>query len=380
MNQSDRLTLTKCIQNAQTAINIGNFREAEKCFTEAITRAQNIDPGLYILVLYSLATFYCTQKNYDEAERLYKECIPLNEQALFPFHYYLAELYTDVGITLLAAERYDDAKEYFEEALERLDKPNVLGELSIRINKVLLKLSKVHLAHQNFDEAEACVKRTIAYAEKELLEGKKNLRSLYESALAARQHELCKVFLAQKRYKEAEDLCKLVLDTTEKLQDYVSPPVFAETLFTMADIHDAQKREAESKALRKRANDLMETWFEPEQSAFEYELERCIECCLRALKDDAALAQIFELQIAMQARQDFSMGRHSQAEQCFKRLLKTKEELVGPYHLDILEHLDMIVALTLKQKNMLRQKQFVCVNCKSPKTISVRTTSLSQIN
>jgi tetratricopeptide (TPR) repeat protein len=350
MNQSDRSAITKCIQNAQSAINICNSRQAEKYLLEAVERVEKIDPGLHTLVLYTLATFYCTEQDYSEAERLYKKSIPILEILFFPFHYYLAELYTDIGVTCLAAKRYDDAEKYFTEALERLNKPDSMEELNSMTDRIFLELGKLHFAQQNFDKAEACVKRPILNAEQNLLQHGTSLEGLFQCSLATRQHELVKIYLAQKKYKEAEALCKQVLDVREKRREYVQSPILADTLFTLADIFSETEREPEAKVLRKRANDLMETSFEPERSYFEIELTRSFDTCLRALQDDASAAQMIDAQVATQARRDFTMKRYMQAEQCYRRMLKNREELVGPHHLDLLKDLDILLMLSLKQK------------------------------
>jgi tetratricopeptide (TPR) repeat protein/CHAT domain-containing protein len=162
-------------------------------------------------------------------------------------------------------------------------------------------LANVYLAERRFAEAEPLYKRALAIREKAL--GPDHLD------VGATLNNFAELYRAQARYAEAEPLYRRALAIREKA---LGPghPVVGASLYNLALLYQDQGRLAEAEPLYKRALAIDENALGPEH--------------LEVATDLNTLALLYRAQ-----------ARYAEAEPLYKRALAIGEKGLGPDHLDV---------------------------------------------
>lgn len=86
-------------------------RNVEKQLLDTVEHAERLGKGnpLVLSSLYSLASFYRSQKEYDKAERQYQKALVLKEELSGPTHPDIATILENYADLLREAQRYSEA-------------------------------------------------------------------------------------------------------------------------------------------------------------------------------------------------------------------------------------------------------------------------------
>ena len=94
------------------AVSSEKSRKVEEQLTATLSEARKLGPGnpLHLTTLYSLATYYREQKDYTEAEALYRELLSLKEEISGPNHLDVAFILEEFASLLRETDRTLEAE------------------------------------------------------------------------------------------------------------------------------------------------------------------------------------------------------------------------------------------------------------------------------
>ena len=110
----------KNVEAADTALEQGQYAEAEDLFLSALEKAEHLGEGQLATSLSHLGGLYHTQGEYRKAEPFYKRALAILEKALGPKHPYVATSLSNLADLYRAQGKYGHA-----ESLHRLGSRNL---------------------------------------------------------------------------------------------------------------------------------------------------------------------------------------------------------------------------------------------------------------
>lgn len=237
------------IEKAQQGLKKGDTAETEKLFKETLAKG-----GKQAAMSASQLGGIAQQKiEYEKADFYFKKAIELESDN--------PKYLTDAGIMAHRLGRYDEAKRLYKRSLEIQEKSPGPDQLYLAINlnnlaQIFRDQGEIFQDHRNYSKA------TSLYAEAEPLY-KRSLEILEKSLgsdhpkVAASLNNLTALYINQGKYAEAESLIKRSLSIKEKKLGPDHPDIAA-SLNNLALSYNAQGRYAEAEELYKHAIASME--------------------------------------------------------------------------------------------------------------------------
>ncbi|MGD9683550.1 MAG: tetratricopeptide repeat protein [Candidatus Obscuribacterales bacterium] len=201
----------------------GRYNEAESLFRRALAiweKTPGKDHPDYALGLSNLAAVLRDQGNLEQAEKLYRQALAIQEATLGAESAPVATTLSNIA-TLLAGKGKDNFKEaesLFQRSVEiwqaALDRGMVEEDASLLLT--LHNMAELYLDERKYDQAETVCRQCIALSEK--IYGSKDARVATELLLLSR------IAAAQGKPSEKDATSKRVGEITSGLPGYVKPP------------------------------------------------------------------------------------------------------------------------------------------------------------
>lgn len=223
---------------AYVLYNLGKYAEADSLHREAIT-LRRAALGTHIHTAQSLhdyATLLTARRDFDEAERYYREALAMRRMLLNDDHPHVAQSLSHLGWLNQHRGRYAEAESLYQEALEARRQRLGDGHLSVANSHNMLGQVLVLQGRQE---------EGLAHLQTALQRYLDLLGEAHPSTLRARMR-LAELLGGAARYGEAEALLLEVLETTNAADGRFT----AEALQQLAALYDAWQRPGEADRYR----------------------------------------------------------------------------------------------------------------------------------
>jgi tetratricopeptide (TPR) repeat protein len=185
----------------------GDLAQAESLYRRALqVYRQSSDAGSLVVVLNNLGRVLVEQRQYKEAEQLYREAIGVAQQQLGPAHPDVAIGLSSLAKLLIARHKFSDAEALLRRA-ERMDRAS-FGPRNPRVGYDLNEEGSVAVGRKRYADAEALYSKSEAILEKALPPNHPEIGK----ALAC----LANVYRLQGRLDESEPLYRRALNILEE--------------------------------------------------------------------------------------------------------------------------------------------------------------------
>ncbi|MEP6689695.1 MAG: tetratricopeptide repeat protein [Gemmatimonadaceae bacterium] len=222
----------------------GEFAQAEHAFIAAIREATTLGADNLRLAasLSSLGQLKYKQKDFPQAEALFRRSLAIRERVQGPDHYSVVQNINNLAALHFARGELDLAEPLFLRALAVSEKH--LGTDHADVAVCLNNLARLYFRRNDFTAAAPLLMRLLAIREHALGGEHPEVAGILSS--------LVKVRYAEGQFDAAEQLCRRVLAIREKSLDQ-SDPAIATTLDSLAEICDALGKYDEELEVRERA-------------------------------------------------------------------------------------------------------------------------------
>jgi tetratricopeptide (TPR) repeat protein len=226
----------------------GDFARAEQAFAAAVREAEQLGAGDLRLAtsLANLAQLKLRQRNYDEADRLFRRSLQIREAALGHDHASLVQTVNGLAAVCYARGDIDAAEPLFQRALSITERR--LGAQHPDIVISLNSLARIAFKRSDYAAAGPLLERLLMLKESSLGSGHPESAPILTS--------LVKVRAAEGALDEAERLARRVVAIRESEQP-PSEQTLASSLELLADVlarlrkpHDEQSARQRAAALR----------------------------------------------------------------------------------------------------------------------------------
>lgn len=206
------------------------------------------DPGI-ALVLTNLASAYCFEGKYGEAQKLFGSALGIAERSGNQVE--LAQVLSDQAAALERQHRYKKALPLYQRALSIREE--ALGPDHLLVAEAEYGLAAAYLANKQYDESEVLLRNALAIWEKTL--------GPNHPHVAAALTALGRIYAARKQYEEAETSYQKSLDIERAALGSVNPAI-ADTLDFYAALLRMLNRRPEAEVLAARAMVMRAQWNE----------------------------------------------------------------------------------------------------------------------
>ena len=225
----------------------GDFARAEQAFAAAIREAEQLGAGDLRLAtsLANLAQLKLRQRNYDEAERLFRRSLEIRESALGHDHASLVQTLNGLAAVYYARGDVDTAEPLFRRALSIIERR--LGAQHPDILTSLNSLARIAFKRSDYAAAGPLLERLLLIKESTVGHDHPESAPILTS--------LVKVRCAEGALGEAERLARRVVAIRESEQ----PPselTLASSLESLADVLSRLGKRDEERSARQRATAL----------------------------------------------------------------------------------------------------------------------------
>jgi tetratricopeptide (TPR) repeat protein/CHAT domain-containing protein len=347
----DLRDLSQKIQELENAGRLGDALALAQKFVALARQRYGEDHTEYATAMSWLGVLYYSQRDYAEAEPLYKHALAIDEKALGPDHPDVGRNLNNLGQLYRDQGRYAEAEPLYKRALAIDEK--ALGPDHPNVGTDLNNLAGSYSDQGRYAEAEPLYKRALAIDEKVHGPDHPNVGTDLDNLAGS--------YSDQGRYAEAEPLYKRALAIDEKAFGPDHPTVGA-GLDSLGALYYAQGRYAEAEPLYERALAIDKKAFGPDHPTVGTDVNnlcalyraegRYAEAeplCKRALAiRDKALGRDHNLvgeSLNNLAALYQAQGRYAEAEPLYKRALAIDEKALGPDHPDVATRLNNLAAL-----------------------------------
>jgi len=221
----------------------GAYAEAEQEFAAAIREATALGSESLRLAssLSNLGQLKFRQRDFAEAEQLFRRSLAIRERALGSDHYGVVQSLNNLAMLYYSRGELDAAEPLFRRALDLSERH--LGGEHPDVATSLSNLARLLFRRNDFASAAPLLSRLLVLKEAE--------RGASHPEVGAILASLAKVRFAQHHYQAAEPLARRALSIRERT---VAPddPVLASSLHLLADICKARGNHDEERILRAR--------------------------------------------------------------------------------------------------------------------------------
>ena len=221
----------------------GAYAEAEQEFAAAIREATALGSESLRLAssLSNLGQLKFRQRDFAEAEQLFRRSLAIRERALGSDHYGVVQSLNNLAMLYYSRGELDAAEPLFRRALDLSERH--LGGEHPDVATSLSNLARLLFRRNDFASAAPLLSRLLVLKETE--------RGATHPEVGAILASLAKVRCAQHHYEAAEPLARRALSIRERT---VAPddPVLASSLHLLADICKARGNHDEERLLRAR--------------------------------------------------------------------------------------------------------------------------------
>ncbi len=225
----------------------GDFARAEQAFAAAIREAEQLGAADLRLAtsLANLAQLKLRQKNYDEADRLFRRSLQIRESALGPDHASLVQTVNGLAAVCYARGDIDAAEPLFQRALTITERR--LGAQHPDIVTSLNSLARIAFKRNDYGAAGPLLERLLVLKESTVGPDHPEAAPILGS--------LVKVRCAEGALDEAERLARRVVTIRESEQP-PSEMTLASSLELLADVLARVGKRDEERTARQRASTL----------------------------------------------------------------------------------------------------------------------------
>jgi CHAT domain-containing protein/tetratricopeptide (TPR) repeat protein len=224
---------------------------------EAETKTYQGSRSDYGIRLIYLGRMHWSLGNYAEAERLYKEAIPILEKAKGPTHHNVGSATASLANVYFSQGRYEMAEEFFRRALVIAEKSLVPNDPHV-VGPVLHNLGTLYYYQERFDSAKALLRRALA-----IFEAAGDTSRLDAATVLG---TLANVSIGQDQLDEGKQLATRALEIHEKALGPGHPTV-AFDLVRLATIENLRRRYDLEEPVRKRVLSIRERSLPPDHPA-----------------------------------------------------------------------------------------------------------------
>ena len=225
----------------------GDFARAEQAFAAAIREAEQLGAADLRLAtsLANLAQLKLRQKNYDEADRLFRRSLQIRESALGPDHASLVQTVNGLAAVCYARGDIDAAEPLFQRALSITERR--LGAQHPDIVTSLNSLARIAFKRNDYSAAGPLLERLLVMKESTVGPDHPEAAPILGS--------LVKVRVAEGALDEAERLARRVV-TIREAEQPPSEMTLASSLELLADVLARLGKRDEERNIRQRATTL----------------------------------------------------------------------------------------------------------------------------
>ena len=187
----------------------GEYAKAQPLAEKALKRAKSkgVSDSELGMCLIDLGTLYSYQGNLDDAEKMCKEGLGIQEKILYKNHPHLAYMLKSLSSIYCEQGNYYQARSALEEAMAIMLDSHSADDKAMA--PFFVDIAKLHVAQGNLEEAKSYYHKAML-----LINSSYGPDHLYTANVLA---GIAKLYTLQKRYAEAEELINRAVVVQEKI-------------------------------------------------------------------------------------------------------------------------------------------------------------------
>jgi tetratricopeptide (TPR) repeat protein len=236
-------TMVTVVNLANIYLELARYDDAALLYRRALERVESRygpEHRDVAICLNNLCRVFSDRERLEEAETYYRRAYDIIAAKFRPRHFMVGFMSNNLGHVLIRLDRLDEAEPLAEHAASVFEGREDLYDAMALGNLGLLRLKQGKLR-----EAEELIRDGYAISKEKL--------GTSHPSLVHPLYYLAQVFIAQRRWEDAEEVCQRNLHLCEA---YLAPthPMLARCLEQYADLLDMLERPSEAERLRNRAS------------------------------------------------------------------------------------------------------------------------------